>query len=236
MKKNLLIFGIILPICACTIHPKVQQDHRPAPQADQLNSTSHYYTEKGIASWYGEEFHQKPTASGETYDMYAMTAAHKTLPLGTWVTVTDLETRKAIRVRINDRGPFIPKRIIDLSYKAAETLGIVEKGTAYIELQCPFSESFLQQNLGYWVQLGAYSEAPHAEEIAARLKKHNFKVQVLSSNSFHRVRLGPFQREDEAYRTCDLLRRKGMHAFVIRDLMPLAATAFSAEKASAQEN
>jgi len=177
MKNYLLIIGIIIPLCTCTVHPNVKEDHRPA-QNTQLTRSDSYYTERGIASWYGEEFHQRPTASGEIYDMYAMTAAHKTLPLGTWVTVTDVDTQKAVKVRINDRGPFVPKRIIDLSYKAAETLGIIERGTAYIELKCPFSEAFLQENLGYWVQLGAYSETINAEEIAEWAKSSVYKIVI----------------------------------------------------------
>lgn len=82
----------------------------------------------GIASWYGPKFHGKTTASGEPFDMYALTAAHKALPFGTRVCVVDLETGRRVQVRINDRGPFIKGRIIDLSLQAAQNLGIVKKG------------------------------------------------------------------------------------------------------------
>lgn len=92
------------------------------------------YDEVGIASWYGPGFHGKVTASGEPYDMYAFTAAHKTLPFGTVVRVVDLSTGRSVVVRINDRGPFVPGRIIDLSYAAAEALGMVERGTARVGL------------------------------------------------------------------------------------------------------
>ncbi len=88
----------------------------------------------GIASWYGPKFHGKVTASGEVYDMYELTAAHKSLPFGTRVCVVDLETKKRVALRINDRGPFIKDRIIDLSYGAAEKLGIVEKGITKVGL------------------------------------------------------------------------------------------------------
>ncbi len=92
------------------------------------------YDEVGIASWYGPGFHGKTTANGELYDMYAYTAAHKTLPFGTVVKVVDLRTGRSVVVRINDRGPFVPGRIIDLSYAAALELGIVERGTAEVGL------------------------------------------------------------------------------------------------------
>ncbi len=93
------------------------------------------YDQVGIASWYGPGFHGKRTANGEIYDMYAMTAAHKTLPFNAIVKVVDLDTGRWVIVRINDRGPFVPGRIIDLSYAAAKELGIVEKGIARVGLK-----------------------------------------------------------------------------------------------------
>jgi rare lipoprotein A len=91
-----------------------------------------YFEQRGIASWYGKKFHGRKTSNGETYDMYAISAAHKTLPLGTYVRVYNLDNKKCLTVRINDRGPFIEGRIIDLSYGAARRLGIVKKGTANV--------------------------------------------------------------------------------------------------------
>jgi len=180
-----------------------------------------FYTEKGIASWYGEEFHKKLTATGEVYDMYAMTAAHKTLPLGTWVVVTDLGTRRSVRVRINDRGPFVKDRIIDLSYGAADKLGIVEKGTTEVEVRCAYSEETLREKLGYWVQLGAYQDSDLAGDLAIRLKEEYPNVRVLSSEAYHHVRIGPFQTEPQANQVKELLLARGQRAFVVRDLLPL---------------
>lgn len=91
-----------------------------------------YFEQRGIASWYGKKFHGRKTSNGETYNMYAISAAHKTLPLGTYVKVYNLENKKCLTVRINDRGPFIKGRIIDLSYGAARRLGVVQKGTANV--------------------------------------------------------------------------------------------------------
>lgn len=93
------------------------------------------YVEQGIASWYGEAFHGQPTSGGEPYDMYAMTAAHRTLPIPMWVEVTNLGNGRRVVVEINDRGPFVDDRIIDLSFRAAEYLGMVEAGTAPVEVR-----------------------------------------------------------------------------------------------------
>jgi rare lipoprotein A len=93
------------------------------------------YRERGIASWYGRDFHGKSTSGGEPYDMHAMTAAHKTLPIPTWVEVTNLSNNKSIIVRVNDRGPFVDDRIIDLSYRAATELDIVRAGTARVQVR-----------------------------------------------------------------------------------------------------
>ncbi|MDR1040696.1 MAG: septal ring lytic transglycosylase RlpA family protein [Deltaproteobacteria bacterium] len=98
-------------------------------------ATSDGYKEKGLASWYGEPFHGRKTASGEVYDMNEITAAHKTLPLHTWVEVVNTETRQSILLRINDRGPFIDGRIIDLSKEAAKKLGVYRPGTAKVVVQ-----------------------------------------------------------------------------------------------------
>ncbi len=97
--------------------------------------TAEGYRERGVASWYGTKFHGQRTSSGETYDMHAFTAAHKTLPLPTWVEVTNLRNRKSILVRVNDRGPFVANRIIDLSYAAATELDIVRDGTGLVEVR-----------------------------------------------------------------------------------------------------
>lgn len=97
--------------------------------------TSSGYRERGVASWYGTKFHGKRTSSGETYDMHAFTAAHKTLPLPTWVEVTNLRNRRSIVVRVNDRGPFVANRIIDLSYAAAAELDIIRDGTGLVEVR-----------------------------------------------------------------------------------------------------
>ena len=89
----------------------------------------------GMASWYGEEYHGRPTASGEIFDMYKLTAAHRKLPLGTRLRVTNLKNRKRVIVKVNDRGPFVRGRIIDLSYGAARKIGMIEDGVAKVRIE-----------------------------------------------------------------------------------------------------
>jgi len=100
-----------------------------------IKKSARGYVERGLASWYGQPFHGRQTSSGETYDMYAMSAAHKTLPLPTYVRVTNLENGRSVVVRINDRGPFQDDRVIDLSYTAAVKLGMKNQGTARVEVR-----------------------------------------------------------------------------------------------------
>lgn len=100
-----------------------------------VSNSSEDYRERGIASWYGKDFHGRSTANGETYDMYGLTAAHKTLPIPTWVEVTNLSNGRRVIVKINDRGPFVDDRLIDLSYAAANEIGMVNAGTARVEVR-----------------------------------------------------------------------------------------------------
>ncbi len=141
--------------------------------------SSEGFVEEGVASWYGPGFHGRRTASGEKYDMYAFTAAHKVLPLGTYVLVTNLENGRQTIVRINDRGPFVKGRIIDLSYAAARALGIHNKGTARVRIQA-LAEGKIQNNRlilqhpnfykgRFYVQVGAFSRYANAVRLRERL-------------------------------------------------------------------
>ncbi len=112
--------------------PSAKKSPANAPKAPAKKSEKPYQV--GTASWYGKQFHGKETASGESYDMYRFTAAHPTLPLGTWVRVTNLRNKKAVIVRVNDRGPIVPGRIMDLSYGAAQVLGFRGKGVERVRL------------------------------------------------------------------------------------------------------
>jgi rare lipoprotein A len=161
------------------------------------------YRERGVASWYGPDFHAKSTSSGEPYDMYAMTAAHKTLPIPTYVRVTNLENGRSVVVRVNDRGPFVKNRIIDLSYTAAHKLGMTQRGTAFVEVEAltpgaPRGAAPLAASAGagrLYLQTGAFGVRQNAEQLAQRLRAAGIgDVAIVApdrSSSLHRVRIGP---------------------------------------------
>lgn len=182
-----------------------------------LNS-SQGFVERGIASWYGTKFDGKRTSSGETYDMYAMTAAHKTLPLPTYVEVINLENEKSIIVRVNDRGPFHENRIIDLSYAAASKLGILSSGTGLVEIRAINSSTYASRSdiasirkvaldngpiNEFYIQVGAFSELTNAENLRIKLGsigKSRIKINqaVVDNKLLYRVRVGPLVNVDNA--------------------------------------
>ncbi len=164
------------------------------------------YKENGIASWYGPNFHGKRTSSGEKYDMHKMTAAHKTLPLPTYVQVTNLQNQKKVIVRINDRGPFVKDRLIDLSYSAALLLGVVNNGTAPVEVKVVTANTsnYDSQNSNHtvnlFIQVGAFSDKNNAKKLEYRLLNSGYtKAHIVTeidngSTSIFRVRIGPFAK------------------------------------------
>ncbi|HEC75161.1 MAG TPA: septal ring lytic transglycosylase RlpA family protein [Methylophaga aminisulfidivorans] len=184
-----------------------------------LNSAEGYQ-EKGMASWYGTKFHGRRTSSGEIYDMYAMTAAHKTLPLPTYVQVTNLENGKKIIVKVNDRGPFHENRIIDLSYSAATKLGIIAKGTGLVEVKAistkfkSVEKNMVQPQLNtaalspvipsasMFLQVGAFSSLKKAEEVKQKIERTVANAVVivpfeLAQGTLYRVRVGPLDNVDQ---------------------------------------
>jgi rare lipoprotein A len=162
------------------------------------------YLERGVASWYGPGFHTGSTSSGEPYDMYGMSAAHKTLPLPTWVRVTNLKNGKSVVVRVNDRGPFVANRLIDLSYTAAAQLDMLREGTTLVEVRALTPET--PDELGraaaspapeLYVQAGAFSDEHNAQRLLARLQAAGIANAFIASplqgraSQLYRVRLGP---------------------------------------------
>jgi rare lipoprotein A len=144
------------------------------------------YTERGVASWYGPSFHGGNTSSGESYNMYGMTAAHKTLPLPTYARVTNLRNGKSVVVRINDRGPFVANRLIDLSYTAAAKLDMLREGTTLVEVRTttPGAPDELTRSAAtpppaLYVQAGAF-DADNAQRPLARLQGAGLHAFVLS--------------------------------------------------------
>ena len=160
------------------------------------------YVERGVASWYGPTFHGSNTSSGEPYDMFAMTAAHKTLPLPTYAHVTNLRNGRSVIVRINDRGPFVANRLIDLSYTAAAKLDMLRDGTTLVEVQAltpavpdNLSRSAEAPPPSLYVQAGAFAEERNARDLLERLHAAGltsaFVLSPLEGKSLYRVRLGP---------------------------------------------
>ncbi len=177
------------------------------------------YVERGIASWYGRKFHGRPTASGEPYDMYRMTAAHRTLPIPSYVRVTNLRNGKSVVVRINDRGPFHPDRIIDLSYAAAVKLGLDRSGTAPVEVRSVEPTSSHQ---GVYLQLGAFSSRLNAERLLARLHDNHLPQAQIDHHlhqgrTLYRVRLGPLTSQTQVDHLTHRLKTLGITPAIVND-------------------
>jgi rare lipoprotein A len=161
------------------------------------------YVERGVASWYGPTFHGENTSSGERYDMYAMTAAHKTLPLPTYARVTNLRNGRSVIVRINDRGPFVANRLIDLSYTAAAKLDMLRDGTTLVEVRTitptePDSLSRTAQSPPpvLYVQAGAFADEHNASKVIQRLHAGGLRSALVAppldgKSRLYRVRVGP---------------------------------------------
>ena len=183
------------------------------------------YRERGFASWYGEKFHGHKTSNGEIYDMFQLSAAHKSMPLPGFVRVTNLENNRSIVVRVNDRGPFHSERIIDLSYAAAYMLGFDNKGTAMVEVEAivptlaattesrrPSSATLAPQQPvgGAILQVGAFSDLQAAQQLTMKLQKMTSRPVFIRSveigeerELIHRVRVGPIPSADEIGRITD---------------------------------
>lgn len=174
----------------------------------QVMTKTHRYKVRGIASWYGTKFHKQRTSSGEPYNMYLMSAAHKTLPLPTYVRVKNLNNGKVAVVKVNDRGPFHSDRIIDLSYAAALKLGVFPKGTAPVEIEAlagPVSEG------RYYIQAGAFSSKVLAKQLKTKLNRlSDAPVTIEYYQRHYIVRVGPFNNKSMADNLKQKLARSGV--------------------------
>jgi rare lipoprotein A len=220
---------------------------RPEPLSRYGNPTSYvvngkrYYTmpssksykERGLASWYGTKFQGKRTSSGEPYNFYAMTAAHRSLPLPTYVEVENLQNGRSVIVKVNDRGPFHQNRIIDLSYTAAVKLGILGYGTGLVEVRAidtsepepahtpGFGQEpeaprpVAQEKPRLYLQVGAYHERRYAEQLRADLEAHKLGevriVELTGEPTFYKVHVGPLQDTAEANRINRKLKTLGIN-------------------------
>ena len=195
--------------------------------------TSEGYRETGIASWYGSKFHGRLTSNGEIYNMYAMTAAHKTLPIPTYARVTNLDNNRSVIVKINDRGPFHEARIIDVSYVAALKLGFADQGTApvLVEALRPPSEA---QNTdtnpslpeqypsviptGHYLQAGSFDNEQSAKLLAAKVRNFtDYQVSTYHLDSVFKVWIGPITESEELNPIKrDLYQRAGISCFTVK--------------------
>ena len=193
------------------------------------------YRERGVASWYGKKFHGRLTSSGEPYDMYSMTAAHKTLPLPSYVRVRNLRNGKSVVVRVNDRGPFLNNRLIDLSYAAAARLNIIGTGTGVVEVESlSGNEAAVPTTAGLpepeavpqtfvprlYLQVGAFTSRDNAESLKQRLAQADLQpvhIQdtALDSTPLYRVRIGPLSNVDESDRLAARVAAQGLPSPVV---------------------
>ena len=200
-------------------HPEAIPDAVPRPEPRSAHGNPRFYdalgqryyvlaaadgyVERGVASWYGPSFHGGNTSSGEPYDMYGMTAAHKTLPLPTYARVTNLRNGRSVVVRINDRGPFVANRLIDLSYSAAARLDMLREGTTLVEVRAltpgvpdSLTRAAAAPPPALYLQVGAFADEHNAERLVGRLQGAGlasaFVVSPLTGQThLFRVRLGP---------------------------------------------
>lgn len=260
-----LMIGLIVTACGTRVfeepdgpgeHRDVSQVPDAVPRAEPLsrggNPSSYvvfgkrYYPmkqnrgfkQRGIASWYGRKFHGRKTSNGETYDMYAMTAAHKRLPLPSFAEVTNLENGRRVVVRVNDRGPFHENRVIDLSYAAASRIGMLGKGTALVEVRAidPRAPSTVPRTATsprpgkprapsspvgqaprIFLQAGAFADSANAEKLRIRLQNElSRNVRIAAADAsfgrVHRVQVGPLASVEIADQVSTTLHELGIAA------------------------
>ena len=246
LLRGAALWGGILIFVACS-----SQSYAPRPPSSpgqprpyrvngrwyQPMAHARGFEQQGVASWYGREFHGRKTSNGEIYDMYALTAAHKTLPLGTYVRVNNLRNGKTLDVRINDRGPFARGRIIDLSYAAAKTLGVVGPGTAPVKitaLGAPAQEREATDDAAsgyvpmdyysgnFTFQVGAFAEQANARRLVSQLRQRYQNAHMTpyfdGQRTFYRVRVGRSSELEQAVAYEQTLIRDGFaETFIVAE-------------------
>jgi rare lipoprotein A len=203
-SRLLFIVGVILVLASCA-----RMTYFPGGNV-----------QKGLASWYGPEFNGKATSNKEIYDMHALTAAHPTLPFGTYVKVTNLDNGKSVVVRINDRGPFVKGRIIDLSYAAAAKLGMSGPGVVPVTIEVLKKYSPKKSSQKYFVQVGAFVTKKNAKSLKKDLLRRydNVHISILktSSQTYYRVRITADTME-AAEKIAQKLLKEGYDAQVLEE-------------------
>lgn len=207
LKLTSFLFFVLL-ISSCGVIPKT-------PSGDSLVSIA-----EGRASWYGPNFHGKLTANGEVFNMNDLTAAHRTLPFNTVVRVDNLDNGRTVVVRINDRGPYIDNRIIDLSRKAASDLGMIHSGTASVRLSLvkegdrPITEQNSSSRESFTIQIASFENKSEAEIKAARITGARVEEVQINNSTYFRVYYGTYYSIDEAKSAENTLKEDGINGFV----------------------
>jgi rare lipoprotein A len=231
--RTLVAFALLSTLCACSTttrqvakrHHLVDADY-PAPVITPQG------TEIGVSSWYGPGFHGQLTASGERYDQDAMTAAHRTLPLGTWVQVRNLTNGRLATVRVNDRGPYKVGRVLDLSYAAAQQLAMVGPGTTEVEIRLVDPRYRQWPTIRYCVQVGAFrsrSEADAKGTTIARAGERAYLKKTGRSDFPYSVRVGPYDKRSEALAAVDRLSSLGLSTLLVEEDPPASVYAAGTE-------
>jgi rare lipoprotein A len=211
--SGLLLFSIIITISSCaSLPPPVVQP----PESDYV-----------IASWYGPKFHGRPTASGERFNMYAMTCAHKQFPFGTRLRVTNPDNNRSVIVTVNDRGPFIKGRDLDLSYAAAKEIGLIRKGVGRVRIQYLGRDMRYAKRVTrttpsskgpYTIQVGSFRDRANAERLMQGLKISYQNVYIstalIDGKQYYRVRIGTFSNKDRAFSFANSLAQEGYNIFI----------------------
>ena len=193
------------------------------------------FEEEGYASWYGKRYHGRKTSIGEIYDMYQMTGAHKTLPLPCYIKVTNLKNKRSVIIRVNDRGPFIDQRIVDLSYAAAHKLDIIKNGSELVKIEM-INPSLTKHNLKkindklsslssekfFYIQAGAFSSEENANNLMNRISRIKFKgpltLKKINKDSLHLVTIGPYKNKEIAEKSLKkILKKIQLNSFIISD-------------------
>jgi len=193
---------------------RVQKPYTVKGERYEPLSSHEGFIQTGIASWYGNDFHGKKTSNGETYDMYSMTAAHKTLPFNVYVKVSNKDNGRETVVRINDRGPFVAGRIIDLSYSAAKELGVAGSGTAQVKIEAlgyldgtakdkkSYRQPASYDRGSFGIQVGAFTTLDNAQKMADNIKQRygasSIREAFVSGTRYYRVRAGNYTSLKEA--------------------------------------
>lgn len=249
MNKTLLTL-LILVLCSCTteqirttdisnqtsvttastrhhsrLHTGNLDTQNTSAEEENLLPRITRYLKQGIASWYGSDFHGKKTASGEIYDMYAMTAAHKTLPISSYARVTNLENQRSVIVRINDRGPYHGDRVMDLSYAAAQKLDLEQAGTGAVEIKAIAPEQALaqlqntaeKQEKSVYLQVGTFGNKKKALKLQDKIAAHHLpQSEILPSthkgSTLYKVQMGPIESPASVHKLNSQLAKLGITA------------------------